>query len=135
MEDQGSKPQSLCERVTPLNYHILDLQGKAGSLNNFTLVLVDELGRQLSGLASSISASIAQYPPPPTNIVDSSSIKAVVDCPDGTVNVSWTATAALPATIDLLYQLNVTLKMSQQVRLRDFKTVTIIPTSHTSALL
>ena len=89
------------------------MQGKAGSLNYLSLLVLDELGQAVSGQADQISASLSLFPAP----LDSSSkyIQSVVDNEDGSVNVTWNATAASPTNNSLVYQLNVTLKSSGQV--------------------
>lgn len=89
------------------------MQGKVGVINNFTLVLLNELGQVVSGQASQISASLSLFPAPVTS--SSKFIQAVANSEGGGVVVVWNGTAATPANNSVVFQLNVTVKSSSQV--------------------
>lgn len=90
------------------------MQGNAGSLSNFSLVLVNQLGLPVSGQAEQLSVSMSLFPPPPAS-TPNDFIQSLVNSEKGSVVVTWNGTAATPSNNSILYQLNVTLKSSGQV--------------------
>ena len=91
------------------------MQGQAGPTNNFSVVVVDELGQPIAGQADALSASLSLFPSPARS--SSSLLQSLVNGEDGKVVVIWNGTAATPANNSVLYQLNITLRSSAQVGL------------------
>ena len=79
-----------------------------------TVTLIDALGQQYSGDASNVTTSLAAYP---TSLMSAAGIIGFVSLGEGSVAIQWTATTATPANNSLLYQINVTLASSGQVRI------------------
>ena len=91
----------------------------AGRANNFTLVLVDQLGQQVNGRATDVEAAMRFYPPDamyPSGADNHSFIQSVVDSASGSLTVVWNGTVATPADNSLVYELNVSLANSDKVK-------------------
>ena len=91
----------------------LSSQGKAGALNNFTVVVVDELGRRVWGAASQLAASLDLHLP--MRKAAASYIQGIEDEAGGNVNIIWNGSASPLVNASTIFQLNVTLRGSGEV--------------------
>ena len=88
------------------------LQGTAGQLNNFTLTLVDVLGRPYAGgdtIQSTISTFQVTEADPEAEIMD------VISNGDGTLAVQWAANLVNSSGMAVIYQFDVSLDATDEV--------------------
>ena len=89
------------------------MQGRAGVLNNFTAVLIDQSGQRYSGGAGQLAVAMSRFPP--TTGDSTTILQSVTDGGDGGVVVSWNGTLGTPADNSILYQLNISVAATGEV--------------------